>query len=160
SPHLAEAYRTVGFDAVSLASNHSLDWGVDAFIDTIDIFRAMGIQTAGAGRTIAEAREPVLLTKDGVTIAILAYCSVLLPQYWATETRPGVAPMRAETWYIPYEYQPGTPPRVRTAPIAEDLDALVADIKRAKSRADFVVVSCHWGVHFAPLAVPVYEREA
>ena len=58
APHLAKAYRTVGFDAVSLASNHSGDWGLEAFLDTLDAFADMEIKTAGAGRTIAEARNP------------------------------------------------------------------------------------------------------
>lgn len=159
APHLAQAYETAGFDAVSLASNHSLDWGQDAFLDTIDRFRGMGIKTAGAGRTIAEAREPILLSQDGITVAILAYCSVLLPQYWATEERPGVAPLRAETFFTPFEYQPGTPAQVRTYGLAQDLQALENDIRAAKKKADFVIVSCHWGVHFAPRTVPDYERE-
>lgn len=72
--------------------------------------------------------------------------------------RPGVAPLRAETYYLPYEYQPGTPAQVRTIPLAEDLAALEQDIRAAKERADFVMVSCHWGVHFAPRTVPDYER--
>ncbi len=159
APHLAEAYRVGGFDVVSLASNHSLDWGEEAFLDTVDTFRGLGMQTIGAGRTIAEARQPALLRRDDVTIAVLGYCSVLLPGYWATDERVGVAPMRAETFYLPHEYQPGTPPQVRTIPIADDLDALVDDVRRAKEVADFVVVSCHWGVHFAPRTVPDYERE-
>jgi poly-gamma-glutamate capsule biosynthesis protein CapA/YwtB (metallophosphatase superfamily) len=159
SPHLAQAYRSAGFDVVSLASNHSGDWGADAFLDTVDTFRDLGIKTAGAGRTIEEAREPVILEADGVSVAILAYCSVLLPIYWAGPDRPGVAPLRAETYYLPYEYQPGTPVQVRTVPLAEDIAGLERDIRAAKQRADFVMVSCHWGVHFAPRTVPDYERE-
>jgi poly-gamma-glutamate synthesis protein (capsule biosynthesis protein) len=158
-PHLAAGYKAAGFDVVSLASNHSLDWGEEAFVDTIDNFASLGIQTVGAGRNITEARQPVLLTDGQVTVAVLAYCSVLLPQYWATDDRPGVAPLRAETFYSPYEYQAGTPPQVRTLAFAEDLVALESDIREAKKQADFVVVSCHWGVHFAPRTVPDYETE-
>lgn len=158
-PHLASGYQAAGFDVVSLASNHSLDWGEEAFVDTVDTFAALGIKTVGAGRTIGEARRPAVLTDGDVTVAVLGYCSVLLPQYWATDDRPGVAPLRADTFYVPYEYQPGTPPQVRTVAFAEDLADLQADIRAAKEQADFVVVSCHWGVHFAPRTVPDYERE-
>lgn len=158
APHLATAYRSVGFDVVSLASNHSGDWGADAFLDTIDNFRDLGIRTAGAGRTIKEARAPVILDDGDVRVAILAYCSVLMPLYWADVDRPGVAPLRAETYYIPYEYQPGTPAQVKTVPFAEDIEALEQDIRAARELADFVMVSCHWGVHFAPRTVPDYER--
>jgi poly-gamma-glutamate synthesis protein (capsule biosynthesis protein) len=128
-------------------------------MDTVERFRELGIATTGAGAGIAAARTPVILEADGVRVAVLAYCSVLLPQYWATPQRPGCAPLRATTYYTPYEYQPGTPPQVHTVADAEDLAAMVADVTRARERADFVVVSCHWGVHFTPRLVPDYERQ-
>lgn len=159
SPHLVAAYATAGFDVVSLASNHALDWGAEALLDTARRFQELGIRTVGAGPDIGAAREPVILAADGVRVAVLAYCSVLLPQYWATEQRPGCAPLRATTYYTPYEYQPGTPPQVHTVADPDDLAAMVDDIDRARSRADFVVVSCHWGVHFVPRLVPDYERQ-
>jgi poly-gamma-glutamate synthesis protein (capsule biosynthesis protein) len=159
SPHLAAAYAAVGFDVVSLATNHALDWGPEALLDTVERFRGMGIRTVGAGPDIGVARQPAILTADGVRVAVLAYCSVLLPQYWATADRPGCAPLRAATYYAPYEYQPGTPARVHTVADPDDLAAMVADVTRAREQADFVVLSCHWGVHFAPRLIPDYERE-
>src|SRR5258706_13164130 len=56
--------------------------------------------------------------------------------------------MRAQTFYEPYEFQPGSPARVVTVPHAADLEDLVRDVKQAKQNADLVFVSLHWGVHF------------
>ena len=153
-PAQAAVFKSVPFDVLSLASNHTGDWGPEAIEDTLDTFSALGIPTVGAGRNIAEARRPVIMEKNGLRVAFLAYCSVLLPQYWAAEDRAGCAPMRAHTFYEPYEYQPGSPARIVTVPYDQDLQLLVRDVAHAKERADAVVVSMHWGLHYVskPLA--------
>lgn len=147
-PHAARAFQCVPFDVVSLASNHTGDWGPQAVTDTLDTFRVLGIPTIGAGHDIAEARAPVILTCNGLRIAFLAYVSVTLPQFWATESRAGSAPLRAHTFYEAYEFQPGAPARVVTVPHAGDLEHMVEDVKKAKAAADLVLVSLHWGVHY------------
>jgi len=144
----ASAYSSVPFDVLSLASNHTGDWGPEAVEDTIDTFHNLGIGVAGIGRTIAEAREPVIIERKGLRVAFLSYCSVLLPQFWATKDRPGCAPMRAHTFYEPYEFQPGSAPRIVTIPHERDLEALLDDVRGAKENADAVVMSIHWGLHF------------
>jgi poly-gamma-glutamate synthesis protein (capsule biosynthesis protein) len=155
---MAQAFRSAGIDVVSIASNHTGSWGPDSVEDTAETFRALGIASVGAGRNIVEARKPAFIERSGVRMAFLGYCSVLLPQTWATETRAGAAPMRAHTFYEPKEFQPGAPPRVVTVAHAADLAALVEDVRRAKERADVVLVSFHWGVHFVPSPCD-YQRE-
>jgi len=150
-PHTAAAFSSVPFSVLSLASNHSGDWGPEAVEDTVDTFRKLGIATIGAGRNVAEARLPAIIEKNGLRVAFLGYCSVMLPQFWATETRAGCAPMRAETFYKPYEYQPGSPPHIITIPDQGDLDALIEDVHKAKRSADVVIVSMHWGLHYTPI---------
>jgi len=156
-PHMASVFSACGFDVVSLASNHAMDWGPDALLDTIDVFSARGIRTVGAGRTLAAARESVILERNGVRTAFLAYCSVLRDGYAAKHNQPGVAPMRIHTYYAPAEYQPGMPPRIITVPYEEDLEAMLEDIAAARQRADAVVVSLHWGLHFIPRAIADYQ---
>jgi len=146
-PRYAEAFKEVPFDILSIASNHSGDWGPEAVEDTAETFRALGIGAVGAGRNITEARKPAIFTKKGMRIAVLAYVSASMPQYWATDTRAGTAPMRAHTFYEPYECQPGAPARVVTVPHKADLEALVQDVRHARELADLVIVSFHWGVH-------------
>ena len=149
-PSMAEAFKKVPFDVLSIASNHTGDYGAEAVEDNLETFRLLGIHTVGAGRNIEEARKPAIITRNSLRIAFLGYVSVIPPQTWATETRAGSAPMRAHTYYEPYEYQAGAPPRVVTAPHAGDLEHLVADVRRAKQDADFVFVSLHWGLHYVP----------
>ena len=156
-PHMSSVFSDCGFDVVSMASNHAMDWGADAMLDTRDNLRARGIQTVGAGRNLDEARQPAIIERNGVRVAFLAYCTVLRDGYPATETQPGAAPLRAHTYYEPLEYQAGMPPRVVTIPHEGDLAAMIADIKAAKKSADVVVLSLHWGLHFIPRAIADHQ---
>ena len=160
-PEGAAALGRAGFDVVSMAGNHVLDWGSDAFFETKANLEAAGVKVAGAGKDIAEARLPAAFTlADGTRVAILAYSSILPQAYWADERRPGCAPMRAFTVYEQIEHdQPGTPARVHTYPHREDLAAMEADIRAAKQSADVVIVSHHWGVHFVRAVIADYQRD-
>ena len=90
-------------------------------------------------------------------VAILAYCSILHEGFEAGPNKPGIAPLRAHTYYEPVEYQAGMPPRVVTVPYKEDLAAMVADIKATKKIADVVAISLHWGIHFIPRVIAEYQ---
>ena len=149
-PSIAGAFKTVPFDVLSLASNMTGYLGPQGVKDTVETFRQLGISTVGAGNDIEAARKPAMFTCNGIRVAFLAYVSTTLPQFWATEKRAGSAPMRARTFYEPYEYQPGSPARIVTTPHEADLERLVADVKQAKQNADIVLASFHWGVHYVP----------
>ena len=159
-PHMASIFSDCGFDVVSVASNHGMDWGPDALLDTIELLRSRGIKTVGAGRNLAEAREPAIVEREGIRVAFLAYCSVLREGYAAKANQPGVAPLRVHTYYQAAEYQPGMPPRTITQPYEEDLAALVEDVSAARKIADVVVLSLHWGLHFLPRAIADYQPTA
>src|SRR5690349_1859192 len=105
-PAMADVFEAAGIDVVSMASNHAMDWGPDALLDTIDVFRKMGKKVIGAGKDAAEARAPAIVEKNGVKVAFLAYCSVLRDGQAAGQGKVGMAPMRAHTYYSPEEYQP------------------------------------------------------
>lgn len=157
-PHMATVFTDCGFDVVSVASNHAMDWGWDALEDTMELFRRKGIATVGAGRNLEEARRPAIVERNGIRIAVLAYCSILNAGYAATEGKPGIAPLRAHTYYEAFDYQPGVPPRVVTVPYEEDLNALLADVRAAREAAHAVVLSLHWGVHFIPRLIADYQE--
>ncbi|HZT89220.1 MAG TPA: CapA family protein [Stellaceae bacterium] len=157
-PHMASVITDCGFNVVSVAGNHAMDWGADALLDTIDLLRAKGIQTIGAGRDLAEARRPAIVECKGHRVAMLAYCSVLHEGYAAGPDTPGVAPMRATARFEPVDYQPGVPPRVVTTPDEHDLANLVADVRAARELAKTVILSLHWGVHFVPRVIADYQR--
>ena len=156
-PHMASIFADCGFDVVSLASNHAMDWGGDALLDTVALFRDKGFHVIGAGKNLREARRPAILEKNGVTTAFLAYCSVLQTGYAAGPDKVGVAPLRAHTYYEAFDYQAGIPPRVVTVPYEDDLAGMVKDIAEARASADVVVLSLHWGIHFIPRLIADYQ---
>jgi poly-gamma-glutamate synthesis protein (capsule biosynthesis protein) len=160
-PDGAAALGRAGFNVISMAGNHCMDWGNEAFFETRDHLRAAGLRVVGAGANITEARKPVIFTlADGTRVAFLAYSSILPHSYWADERRPGCAPMRAFTVYEQIEHdQPGTPARIHTYSHREDLAAMEADIRAAKAQADVVLVSHHWGIHFVRAVIADYQRE-
>ncbi|MBI3964667.1 MAG: CapA family protein, partial [Chloroflexi bacterium] len=161
APEMVAGLKAAGFDAVGLASNHSLDFGAGAMLRTLEILDEAGIARCGAGKNLAEAHRPAVVTKNGVTIAFLAYCSVYMPGWEATENGPGIASIRVETAYKPHpriHEQPGAPAITLNYPDQKDRDRMVADIRTAKEQADLVVVSYHWGVseryrHLVPYQV-------
>ena len=159
-PHLASVFSDCGFDVLSLASNHAMDWGDDGLIDNIELFRKKGFKTIGAGRDIEAARLPAIIEKNGVRVAFLGYCSVHQEGCSAGSGKVGVAPLRARTYYEQVDYQPGVAPRVLTIPYEEDIAAMVDDIAKAKKLAHAVVVSVHWGVHFVPRVIADYQTVA
>lgn len=160
-PDGATALRKAGFNAISMAGNHVLDWGNEAFFETKANLEAAGLAVVGAGANIEGARRPARFTlEDGTKVSLLAYSSILPMSYWADERRPGCAPMRAHTVYEQIEHdQPGTPARIHTYPHRDDLAAMEADIRAAKAESDLVFVSHHWGIHFVRAEIADYQRD-
>ncbi|MBI2859019.1 MAG: CapA family protein [Chloroflexi bacterium] len=149
-----------GFDIMSLASNHHLDRGEQGLLETIDTLNRNGIETVGVGRNIEEARKPVVMERNGVRIAFLAYCSVLPKGYEARVDKSGCAPLRVSTFYEQVDWQPGTPARIVTLANQDDLAAMLEDIRKARKIADVLVLSMHWGVHYVPAVIADYQKVA
>ena len=149
-----------GFDVLSFAGNHTLDRGQNALRDTVRAATEAGMTVIGAGDDLAAARRPAIVDVDGTRIGVLAYCSVTPRGFAATPTRPGVAPLRARTYYEQVDWQPGTSPRIVTTTWPADLEALVNDITMLRSEVDVLVVSAHWGIHFEPGTIADYQYEA
>ena len=113
------ALKRAGFDVLSLANNHTLDYGPQGLADTEAALRTHGIAAIGAGADGRAARAPVILDVRGKKLGFLAYSLTLPENFFATATRPGTAF--------------GLEDHVR------------ADVAALKSRVDFVLVSFHWG---------------
>ena len=160
APGVAPVLADAGFDVLSLAGNHAMDYGAQALGDTVAHLRAAGIATCGGGATLAEARAPALLEAKGRRVAFLAYNAILPHGYAAESNRAGCAPLRVHTHYEAVEPdQPGTDPRILTFAAPADLADLLADVRAARARADHVVVSMHWGIHFVRAVLADYQRE-
>ena len=64
----AKAYANLGLDVVTLANNHTMDYGSEGLATTIDALNRQGIRTVGAGENVAAARAPRITTAAGRTI--------------------------------------------------------------------------------------------
>jgi len=158
-PEVAQVMKDAGFDVISFASNHAIDYGREAFNETCANIRAAGLYLTGAGEDEEIAREFPVIDVRGTKVAVLGYNSILPQGFWAQEKRPGCNPARGITAYVPVEHdQPGTPCRIYTFPHPEDLEKMIADIKKAKQVADIVVMSIHWGIHFKEGVLADYQK--
>lgn len=149
--HNAVPLGEAGFDVLTAANNHTLDGGHSGLADTIAALHAAGVQTAGAGENLAQARAALCVTREGTRVAILSRASVFQPGYEARAEVPGLAPVRIHShYYIPDwdaygGVEPGVRPHVRTFPFPEDLAALQSDVRAAREAADLVIATFHWG---------------
>jgi poly-gamma-glutamate capsule biosynthesis protein CapA/YwtB (metallophosphatase superfamily) len=150
-PHNIRALTSAGFKVVSYAGNNQLDYGEEAFLDTLNKLRENGIEVVGAGANQDEARAPVYVECKGTRIAFVNFCSILRDGFAATRTRSGISPLKVNTFYQPLENiyeQPGTPAKTITVPDHDDLEVVLSTIRTAKENADLVIGCFHWGVHF------------
>ncbi|MBM2824783.1 MAG: capA 3 [Dehalococcoidales bacterium] len=149
-----------GFDVMSFACNHAMDYGWDAFYDTLDALKKNNIPVIGAGKNIQEARKPAILERKGTKVGFLAYISIICPGLVAEADIPGCVPLRATTYYQQLDFQPGSPPRIVTKLWPEDKAAMEEDIKKLRPQVDVLVVFIHCGLHFKPAVIPMYQKEA
>ena len=149
-PGAASWVRESGFDVVSLANNHAMDYGERGLLDTLEQVKPTGVGVVGAGADVAEALRPDLRTVAGVRVATIGVASTVPAGFAAGVGRPGVAPVRVHVSFaadgaIDME-QPGTPPWVHTRADAFDLDTVLTVVREARREADLVIVHVHWGV--------------
>ena len=81
--------KILGVDAVTLANNHALDYDVPGLEDTLEALDEAGIPYTGAGRNLAEARQPVILEHQDMRIGIIGVTDHPL-EFDAKADRPGV----------------------------------------------------------------------
>ena len=149
-PDRVAEVKSFGFDVVTLANNHMLDFGAEGLADTIAALSAAGVDAVGAGANRHEALRPTLRTSSRGTIAFLGLCAALPPGFAATDERPGVAPLRVRQSVAIdpalQQEQPGGAPFMHTSAYAGDVDAACAAVSAARGAAKLVVVALHWGI--------------
>ncbi len=88
-PRYIELLEEVGTDIVELTGDHFQDWGSQAMLDTLDLYRQRGWPYYGGGENLAEGRRPVVLEHNGNRVGFLG-CNGKGGYYAsATDTRPG-----------------------------------------------------------------------
>jgi poly-gamma-glutamate capsule biosynthesis protein CapA/YwtB (metallophosphatase superfamily) len=148
----AQELAGMGFDLVSLATNHALDYGADGMRDTVRALDAAGVAHAGFGETRAEALTPTVVEVGGRSLAFFSVCSALPLGFNATDARAGIGAIRVrqhfefDTGFL--EETPGTPPYVHSEAHEPDVTLVEEAIRQAREVHDAVVVAIHWGVPF------------
>ena len=124
-PESIKGLKYAGFDVLSLANNHSFNFGVQGLKDTFQYLDESGIVYSGAGRDKREAYTPKIVEVKGIKIAFLAYAAdAFSPLYsQAKDSRAGIAFMKI--------------PEMKKA------------VAAAKSKADLIIVSMHSGTEYA-----------
>ena len=98
-----DVLKRLGVTAVTLANNHTMDFGEQKLVEMIELLHENGIATIGAGRDIKEAREPYIikLPKSGRRIYIIngmrARRRYIEYGFFAEKNKPGIANTRLAT---------------------------------------------------------------
>jgi len=119
----AKTMRASGIGLVNLANNHTFDAEERGFLDTLRALSSAGIAHVGGGRDLAEARKPVILTRNGIKLGFLGYAQFnnMGESTFAADGRPGIVPM--------------------------DPFLIKEDIRRLRPQVDYVVVAIHWATN-------------
>lgn len=125
-----EALKYAGFDMVTLANNHMMDYGAEGLYSTISTCENNGIRCIGAGRNFIEASKICYFERKGKTIAFINCCE----NEWSTtvDANPGCNPLNEVNIY----YQ----------------------IQEAKANADFVILIIHGGHETYELPSPRMKK--
>lgn len=123
-PGIEESLKKANFSILSLANNHTPNYGEKGLKDTFMFLKKAGIDYVGAGKDDNEAYSPVYLESKGIKFAFLAYNDkdVVPTGYKAGKDHAGTAFM--------------------------DTNRMIESIKEAKQNADFVIVSMHSGIEY------------
>lgn len=109
-----------GFGLCTFASNHTLDYGTEGYIDTVSYCQEFGLSIVGAGDNSEKARVPYISEINQIKFAILNY---------------------AETEFNIASYDsPGANPL--------DLINVYNDIQELKHKVDHIIVIIHGGQDF------------
>ena len=118
-PGYLELLQMENINLVNVANNHIYDYGIRGIDDTMHHLDSIHVAYVGIGKSLQEAREPVIFTIKGKRLGFLGYFGGA-GQFAATDTTSGIAPR-----YPSY---------------------ILSDIRKLKPDVDFVIVSFHWGV--------------
>ena len=135
-PEWLQTLHRHGFTHLNLANNHSIDQGREGLMDTRRNIQRAGMVPIGAGATMNEAVQPVLLAESPRRVYLVPSLRLALENYAYLPDQPCVS--------------------------QEPMDSLlerVRMLKRADSTA-IVIVSLHWGGEHTLQPVPRQRVEA
>lgn len=127
-PKSIQGLTLAGFDILSLANNHTPNFGRAGLEKTFSVLNDAKIKYVGAGLNNNQAGAPVILEKSGIKIGFLAYTynSNIPKNYFAGPKEPGVNPA--------------------------NIEKMKKDMANLKNQVDFIVVSIHDGTEYQFIA--------
>jgi poly-gamma-glutamate synthesis protein (capsule biosynthesis protein) len=123
NPERVSYYGNMGVDIVTMANNHTWDYGEEAFLDTIDTLNNAGISYVGAGENLEEAKTIRYFVANGRKIAIVS--ATQIEKFHAYTQEAG-------------ENSPGV---LKTL----DPEIFLEVIREAEENSDYVIACVHWG---------------
>ena len=123
----ADAMARAGFDVMSVSSNHIKNCGLPncgdiTFLDTLENLRKAGIIPVGGGMNLDEAKQPVVVTVNGIRFSFIALSAYYVPEPFAIDNQPGIASLTE--------------------------DHLREAVNAAKEISDVIIFLPHWGADY------------
>jgi len=119
-PALAQVLVSLGFDAFTIANNHTMDCGAEGLRDTLAFLHQNNIAHFGAGENLQSARRPLIVERNNIRFGLLGYSQPELDA--AQNDKAGNAPLRKEI--------------------------ILADVAKLRSQVDVLILTLHEGYEF------------
>lgn len=123
--------KRAGVDVVSLANNHILDYGQEAFFDTLKAAQAEGILTVGAAQNLTESKTPLMIEKGDMCIGIMSFAEEEFSI--ASDSRGGAS------LFDPY--------------------CAFDEIAEARKKCDYLIILYHGGIEHYELPSPLLQKK-
>ena len=135
-PEWLQVLKKHGITHLNLANNHAIDQGRQGLMDTKERIRQTGMTPVGAGRTMSEAAQPILLTQQPRKVWLVSSLRLALENYAYLTDKPCVS--------------------------QEPMDSLLSRIRtlRRQDAKAVIIVSLHWGGENTATPVPHQRLEA
>ena len=117
----AQGLKDAGYNLLSLANNHILDYGQSGLLQTMEVLDRHGIKYAGVVKgDLGSPHKPMIFGYNGVKVGFLCYSRVSNRAFKAGVKKYGT---------IPGLYK-----------------EIIRDIKAARPEVDILIVYLHWGI--------------
>ncbi|PIR57938.1 MAG: hypothetical protein COU71_01305 [Parcubacteria group bacterium CG10_big_fil_rev_8_21_14_0_10_38_31] len=134
NPAVALSLKGTGFDVLSVANNHSADWGKDAFLDTLNRLNLSGIVSVGGGIDRKDAENLRIIERSRAKVGFIAFSDIGPKWFEAGDNNPGILLAKTE--------------------LVQEL------VRKAKGQVDYIVVSFHFGNEYETVPNSRQERFA
>ena len=149
SPYeVGDAMIDAGFNLVSLATNHTLDRGERAVINSCDYWSSKeGVMTAGSYCSFEERNKVQIMEKNNISYSLLSY----------TYGTNGISVPNGKEYLVNVWPTSGGSPDTDSKYQAYK-EIVKEDINRVRDKVDVLMVAMHWGVEYTHIPT-AYQRD-